>query len=127
MPAKKAVKERTRKGEPVSQTSLDFAAHQAARLIELFPECTTEGRVDLEKLRLKLGDEIDDRPERYSFTWAGKREAIRLLQIPTRATLIPSKEESINFEKTQNLFIEADNLEALKLLYKAYAGRVKMI
>ncbi|MGA2030958.1 MAG: site-specific DNA-methyltransferase [Thermoguttaceae bacterium] len=97
------------------------------QLRELFPDVFSEGKVDVEKLRAALGDIADDRPERYSFTWAGKRDAIRLLQTPSRATLVPAPDESVNFDSTQNLFIEGDNLEVLKLLYKSYSGRVKMI
>ncbi len=91
------------------------------------PQAFTEGKIDLEKLRATLGDLADDRLERYSFSWAGKRDAIRLLQAPSRATLIPARDESLDFDATQNLFIEGDNLEVLKLLYKPYFGRVKMI
>jgi adenine-specific DNA-methyltransferase len=116
-----------RKTEAVARISAALAEDQLARLKEIFPECFTEGRVDFDKLRETLGEEIDSRPERYSFTWAGKRDAIRLLQTPSRATLIPCPKESVNFEETGNLFIEGDNLEVLKLLYKSYFGRVKMI
>ena len=70
---------------------------------------------------------INGESERYSFTWAGKRDAIRLLQMPSRATLLPAPDESVNWDETKHLFIEGDNLEVLKLLYKAYFGRVKMI
>ncbi len=115
------------KREPVAKTSAAMSGEQLARLKEIFPECLSEGRVDLDKLRQTLGEEIDSRPERYSFTWAGKRDAIRLLQTPSRATLIPCPKESVNSEETSNLFIEGDNLEVLKLLYRSYFGRVKMI
>jgi len=114
-------------GEPVRTETPGIAEEQRGYLKELFPEVFTEGRVDLEKLRATLGDLVDERPERYTFTWAGKRDAIRLLQMPTRATLVPCREESVNFDETQHVFIEGDNLEVLKLLYKAYFGRVKMI
>ena len=114
-------------GEPVRTETPGIAEEQRGHLKELFPEVFTEGRVDLEKLRATLGDLVDERPERYTFTWAGKRDAIRLLQMPTRATLVPSREESVNFDETQHVFIEGDNLEVLKLLYKPYFGRVKMI
>jgi adenine-specific DNA-methyltransferase len=70
---------------------------------------------------------VDTRQERYGFTWSGKRNATLLLQTPSYATLTPAEDESVNFESTQNLFIEGDNLEVLKLLYKSYSGRVKMI
>jgi len=115
----------------------------------LFPEAFTEGKIDFPKLREALGDFVEDRPERYSFSWAGKRNAIRLLQTPSRATLKPAFGEGVFADGTpendpqiaqisksvkssdkpisKNLFIEGDNLEVLKLLYKSYAGRVKMI
>ena len=113
--------------DAVSWDSADISEERVEKLKQLFPDAFTEGKVDFEKLRQALGDLVDDRPERYSFTWAGKRNAIRLLQIPSRATLVPAPKESVNFDTTQNLFIEGDNLEVLKLLYKSYAGRVKMI
>jgi adenine-specific DNA-methyltransferase len=116
-----------RKTERVARTSADLAQDQLAKLREIFPECFADGRVDFDKLRVTLGEEVDSRPERYSFTWAGKRDAIRLLQTPSRATLTPCPKDSVNFEETGNLFIEGDNLEVLKLLYKSYFGRVKMI
>jgi len=107
--------------------SADITADRLASLRDLLPEAFTEGKVDFDKLRQALGDEVDDRPERYSFTWAGKRDAMRLLQVPSRATLVPCPQESVDWDTTQNLFIEGENLEVLKLLYKSYAGRVKMI
>jgi len=93
----------------------------------LIPQVFTEGRIDADKLRASMGDIVDERPERYSFSWAGKRDAIRQLQVPSRATLLPARDESLDFDTTQNIFIEGDNLEVLKLLYKPYFGRVKMI
>jgi adenine-specific DNA-methyltransferase len=87
----------------------------------------TEDNIDFAKLKATLGKIIDDRPERYSFTWAGKREAIQMLQTPSKATLKPERSESVDFDNTQNLFIEGDNLEVLKLLRKSYSGQVKMI
>ncbi|OGV74399.1 MAG: hypothetical protein A3B82_00060 [Methylophilales bacterium RIFCSPHIGHO2_02_FULL_57_10] len=116
-----------RRAEPVARTSAEIALDQLDRLREVFPGCVSEGKIDFEKLRAALGDEVDARPERYGFTWAGKRDALRLLQTPSRATLIPRSMESVNFEKTNNVFIEGDNLEVLKLLYKAYFNQVKMI
>lgn len=96
-------------------------------LRDLFPEVFVEGKLDVAKFRNALGDIVDERPERYSFTWAGKRDAIRVLQMPSRATLVPCPEESVNWDTTKNVFIEGDNLEVLKLLYKSYSGRVKLI
>lgn len=116
-----------RHGEPVSQSSANIKAEQVDRLRALFPEVVTEGKIDFSALRAALGDVVDDRPERYSFTWSGKRDAIRLLQTPSNATVIPAANESDNFESTQNLFIEGDNLEVLKLLYKSYFECVKLI
>jgi len=116
-----------RHGEPVCKESTNLAAEQLARLRDIFPEAFAEDRLDVERLRATVGNLADDDLERYSFTWAGKRNAIRLLQTPTRATLVPCREESVNFDETQHIFIEGDNLEVLKLLYKPYFGRVKMI
>lgn len=113
--------------EHVSTESADLLAERREALRQLVPEAFSEGRIDFEKLREALGDLVDDRPERYTFTWAGKRDAIRLLQTPSRATLVPCPEESVNWDSTEHLFLEGDNLEVLKLLYKSYAGRVKMI
>ena len=120
-------KKSTKSKESAEETFPDFIDERIEQLKTLFPEVVSEGKVDFEKLRQSLGEIVDDRPERYSFTWAGKKDAIRLLQTPSRATLVPVPEESVNFDATHNLFIEGDNLEVLKLLYKSYARRVKMI
>jgi len=106
-----------------------------AKLRELFPdaftESSTEGeprwRVDFDALREALGDAIEDKPERYSFTWNGKSRAKLIANTPTTATLRPCPEESVNWDTTKNLFIEGDNLEVLKLLQKSYHRKVKMI
>ena len=111
----------------IAKESIPILTDQLSQLHDIMPQAFAEGKVDFEKLRASLGDLVDDRPERYSFSWAGKRDAIRLLQVPSRATLIPTKDESLDFDATQNLFIEGDNLEVLKLLYKPYFGRIKMI
>jgi adenine-specific DNA-methyltransferase len=115
------------KVEPVTCVSADPLAGRVAQLKALFPEASSEGKIDLDKLQAALGDVVDNGPERYTFTWAGKRDAIRILQMPTRATLVPCPEESVNWESTRHLFVEGDNLEVLKLLFKPYFGRVKMI
>ena len=114
----------------VERCSPSVASDRIEHLKKLFPECITEGEIDLSKLREVLGEGAEDTeegPERYHFTWAGKRDAIRLLQLPCPSTLIPSRNDSVNFDETQNLFIEGDNLEVLRLLYKPYFGRIKMI
>jgi len=116
-----------RRGERVATQTADILAERLAGLRQLIPEAFAEGKVDFDKLRAALGDAVDERPERYSFMWAGKREAIKLLQAPSQATLVPVPGESIDFEQTGNVFVEGENLEVLKLLYKPYFGRVKMI
>lgn len=109
-------------------TSLDIKAHQLERLKEIFPEAFTEGnQVDWDKLRLTLGEAVDTGKERYGMNWPGKSECFKTIQQPSIATLVPARDESVDFDTTQNLFIEGDNLEVLKLLQKAYLGKVKMI
>ena len=115
-------------GQPINTESVNFTEEQHRRLKELFPEIFTEkDKIDWEKFRETLGEFVDDKPERYSFGWAGKKDAIRILQAPTSATLVPIPKEAVNFDTTQNIFIEGDNLEVLKLLYKSYFGQVKLI
>ena len=113
--------------ETVEKASPDLVADRIEQLKSLFPEVFSEGKVDFDKLKEALGKSVDTQPERYTFAWAGKRDAIQTLQTQSRATLIPAPEESINFEASQNLFIEGENLEVLKLLYKSYFRRVKLI
>jgi len=105
----------------------DIAELNIERLMALFPEAVTEGKVDFDKLRQLLGDYVDDSKERYNFTWNGKGRALRLSQTPSLGTLLPCKEESKDWDTTQNLYIEGDNLEVLKLMQKSYHGKVKMI
>ncbi len=107
--------------------SADITAENIQALKVLFPECVTEGKIDFDVLRELLGSEAEDRPERYSFNWNGKSRARRIAQTPSTGTLRPCPEESVNWDTTQNIFIEGDNLEALKLLQKSYHKRVKMI
>ncbi|OFN31048.1 DNA methylase [Neisseria sp. HMSC059F02] len=98
------------------------------KLKKLFPEVFCEDQIDFEKLKLVLGAEnLAGAGERYQLDWAGKTAAYLNLQSPTSRTLVPCKEESADFDGTQNVFIEAENLEALKILQKSYAGSVKMI
>ena len=96
-------------------------------LRQLLPEVFCEGKVDWEKLKATLGENINFSNERYVLNWAGKSEAFKVLQTPTTKTLIPAKEESVNFDHTENIFIEGENLEVLKVLQKSYFGKVKMI
>lgn len=111
----------------VNSRSENLTLKNIEKIKELFPEILTEKKIDFDKLRLILGDEIDDSPEKYSFTWNGKKKAMQLAQQPTTATLKPNKEKSKNWDETQNIYIEGDNLEVLKLLQKSYADKVKMI
>jgi adenine-specific DNA-methyltransferase len=115
------------KPEPMERTSQKITEEQKARLRQLFPEVFTEGKVDFDRLRLTLGDDVDDGVERYGMSWPGKRDCFKVIQQPSAGTLKPCKAESVNFDDTENLFIEGDNLEALKLLQKSYYGKVKMI
>jgi adenine-specific DNA-methyltransferase len=96
-------------------------------LKELLPEAFSEGKIDWEKLKATLGEDITFSNERYVLNWAGKSEAFKVLQAPSTCTLIPAKDESINFDDTENIFIEGENLEVLKVLQKSYFGKIKMI
>lgn len=107
--------------------SLDIKNDQLEKLKELFPEVITEGKVDWEKLKASLGEDVNFNNERYVLNWAGKSEAFKILQLPITDTLVPSPEESINFDTTQNIFIEGENLRVLKALQKSYYGKVKCV
>jgi len=87
----------------------------------------SENQIDWEKLKATLGENINFSNERYVLNWAGKSDAFKVLQIPSSKTLVPAKAESVNFDETQNIFIEGENLEVLKVLQKSYFGKVKMI
>ncbi|WGK65674.1 site-specific DNA-methyltransferase [Croceiramulus getboli] len=97
------------------------------KLKALFPEIVTEGKIDFKVLQEVLGNELEEGEEYYRFTWAGKANARREAQKPSTGTLRPAPEESVDWDTTENLYIEGDNLEVLKLLQKGYAGKVKMI
>ncbi|HOE91393.1 MAG TPA: site-specific DNA-methyltransferase, partial [Candidatus Cloacimonadota bacterium] len=107
--------------------SLDIVKENILKLKQLFPEIVTEDNINFDKLRAVLGDYVEKDDESYRFTWFGKREAFRKSQIPSIGTLRPCKEESKDWETTQNLYIEGDNLEVLKLLQKSYNNKIKMI
>jgi adenine-specific DNA-methyltransferase len=116
-----------RKTARVEHLSESVMAARLQQLKALFPEAFHEDGVDFDALRALLGLEGGAAKERYSFTWAGKQDALLSLQTRSTAALKPDPSESVNWDSTQNLFIEGDNLEVLKLLYKSYYGRVKMI
>ena len=117
--------------------SHDVIGSNTHKIAQLFPHCVTErlgkdGKpelaIDFEKLQAELSDEIiGDGEERYQFTWPDKRAAVRLANMPTTMTLRPCREESVDFDNTQNLYIEGDNLDVLKVLRETYLGKVKMI
>ena len=112
----------------MNSKSLDITGEQLARLKELLPGAFSEGKVDWEKLRVFLSDgDAEFKDERYHLNWAGKTNVFRVLQSPTTATLSPCREESMDFDDSDNLFIEGENLEALKVLQKSYFGKVRTI
>ena len=117
--------------------SKDITGSNVEKIKALFPHCVTERRgengelelaVDFEKLQLELSDDIiGEGEERYQFTWPDKRKAIREANVRTTSTLRPCRAESVDFDTTENLYIEGDNLEVLKVLRETYLGKVKMI
>lgn len=111
----------------IPHTTPDFATEAASRLAELFPEIVADGKINLDTLKTILNIDVEDGHERFGLTWPGKREAIRAAQTPTTATLMPDKQNSIDWDNTENVFIEGDNLEVLKILQKHYYGKIKMI
>lgn len=104
----------------IEQTNLD-------KLRSVFPECVSEGKLDIDKLLSLCGEYIDNDFEKYKFEWKGKADCLRLAQKRSTGTLRPCREESVDWDTTQNLYIEGDNLEVLKLLQTAYYRKVKMI
>lgn len=113
--------------EKLDGLSMDIETENKERLKAVFPECFTEGKLDIDKLLSLCGEYITDDYEKYEFKWKGKSECLRLAQKRSMATLRPCREESVNFDTTENLYIEGDNLEVLKLLQKSYFRKVKMI
>lgn len=107
--------------------SLDILEENIKSLRQLFPEVECDGKIDFDMLRQILGEYVDDDKERYNFKWNGKGKALRFSQTPSTGTLRPCKEESKDWDDTQNLYIEGDNLEVLKILQKSYHGKIKMI
>lgn len=107
--------------------SLNTAEELLKKLRESVPQAFSEDKLDLYKLQTLLGDAINNDSERYQLSWAGKSEAYKVLQMPTTATLIPQPEQSVNWDASENIFIEGENLEVLKVLQKSYYGKIKMI
>lgn len=113
--------------EKIEGKSMDLIKERVKMLKQIFPEVVSDGKIDFDKLRVILGDEVENHPERYEFTWHGKRQSLKLSQMPSTGTLRPDKDSSKNWDSTKNLYIEGDNLEVLKLLQKAYFGKIKLI
>lgn len=105
----------------------DLARENIERLKALFPHIVADGKVDFDVLRQLLGDEVEEGEERYGLNWKGKRRARAFAMTPSLGTLLPAPEDSVDWDTTQNIMIEGDNLEVLKLLRRSYAGRVKLI
>ena len=122
--------------DKLKMESVDLTAQNIEKIGALFPNCITEtadenGKlkkaINFDMLKQMLSDEVAEGDEAYEFTWVGKKEAIVEANKPIRKTLRPCKEESVNWDSTENLYIEGDNLEVLKLLQESYLGKVKMI
>jgi len=122
--------------DKLKMESVDLTAQNIDKIGALFPNCITEtadenGKlkkaINFDMLKQMLSDEVAEGDEAYEFTWVGKKEAIVEANKPIRKTLRPCKEESVNWDSTENLYIEGDNLEVLKLLQESYPGKVKMI
>lgn len=107
--------------------SLNIAQDLLEKLKGLVPQAFCEEKLDMQKLQTLLGEAVNTDNERYQLSWAGKSEAYKVLQMPTTATLIPQPEQSVNWDETENIFIEGENLEVLKVLQKSYYGKIKMI
>jgi adenine-specific DNA-methyltransferase len=107
--------------------SLNITQDLLEKLKELVPQAFSEEKLDLQKFQTLLGEAVNTDNERYQLSWAGKSEAYKVLQMPTTATLIPQPEQSVNWDESENIFIEGENLEVLKVLQKSYYGKIKMI
>ena len=107
--------------------SADIVTGNIEALKALFPDAFTEGKIDFEVLKGLLGGAVDERDEKYGLNWHGKRRARQIALTPSTGTLLPCPDESVDWDTTQNLMIEGDNLEVLKLLQKSYSGKVKLI
>ena len=112
---------------PIDSESLNLTDHNIEQLKQLFPNVFTEGKIDFDVLKSELGEFVETESERYQFNWAGKEQAKRIATTLSLGTLRPAPDESVNWDTTENLYVEGDNLEVLKLLQKSYFGKVKMI
>jgi len=113
--------------ERLDLTSQNPLTDRVAALRSLFPDVFQEDKLDVDALRRAVGDSAETGPERFGLNWPGKAECMRVIQEPSIGTLVPMRDESVEFDTTQNVIIEGENLEVLKLLQKAYYGKVKLI
>lgn len=123
--------------EHLKMHSMNKIDENVSKIAQLFPNCVTEAKedngeivhkIDFDMLKQELSNTlVEGREERYQFTWPDKKKAILTANAPINKTLRPCREESVDFDNTQNLYIEGDNLEALKLLQETYLGKIKMI
>ncbi|HFG0565889.1 TPA: site-specific DNA-methyltransferase, partial [Flavobacterium psychrophilum] len=118
--------------DKLDMTSPDLVSQNIEKIAALFPNCVTESAnglaIDFDMLKQELSNDIvEGNKERYRLEWPGKREAIVTANLPINKTLRPAREESVDFDNTENLYIEGDNLEVLKLLQESYLGKIKMI
>lgn len=120
---KMTLEEATEKG----LTSMDVAVEKREALRQLFPEVFTEEKIDFDQLRRVMGDWVEADKERFGLNWPGKADCMKVIQAPSVATLKPEPKASVDFDDTENVFIEGDNLEVLKLLQKSYFRKIKMI
>ena len=111
----------------VEKQSFNVTQERIEKLKELFPNIVSDGKIDWKTLKLMLGENITEEDERYRFTWNGKTKAIQEVGIPTTSTLRPDKDSSKDWNTTENLYIEGDNLEVLKVIQNSYNGKIKMI
>lgn len=118
----------TEQPDKLDLRSQDISEEKKRELLRIFPEIHTEGgKIDFERLKMAMGEMVDVGKERYGMNWPGKADCFKTIQQPSMGTLLPCKEESVDFDTTENMIIEGDNLEVLKLLQKSYLGKIKMI
>lgn len=111
----------------INPASLNITEEKKKQLEQIFPEAFSEGKLNVDRLKQALGEDVFVKDEHCELSWAGKSETFKVLQQPTTATLAPAPNESVNFSETENVFIEGENLEVLKILQKSYFGRIKTI
>lgn len=111
----------------IDLNSLNVKETKIEELKKILPEIFSEGKIDLDAFQREIGEWVDEDKERYGLVWSGKANCMKVIQQPSTGTLLPMRDESVNFDKADNLIIEGDNLEVLKLLQKSYYGKVKLI